>query len=162
MKYECALIAVSDMERSKLFYHDVMGLDVVLDLGANVTLSGGIALQTLETWSTFLGKAPEEIVFGNNAGELYFETEKIEAFATALLRRGDVELIHPLKKHAWGQRVIRFYDPDRHVIEVGEAMTSVIAHFLEDGLSAEATAQRMNVPLGYVKTCMQSADTYNE
>ena len=155
MKYECTLIAVSDMERSKRFYHDILGLDVTLDLGANVTLAGGIALQTLETWSAFLGKAPGEIVFGHNAGELYFETEKIEEFAADLVRRGDVELIHPLKKHSWGQRIIRFYDPDRHVIEVGEAMTSVVAHFLAGGLSAEATSAHMDMPVGYVKACME-------
>ena len=47
MKYTCSLIAVSDMEKSKQFYHDVLGMNVVADFGANVTLEGGITLQTI-------------------------------------------------------------------------------------------------------------------
>ena len=48
-KYTSTLIAVSDMEKSKQFYHDVLGMNVVADFGANVTMDGGIVLQTLDT-----------------------------------------------------------------------------------------------------------------
>ena len=47
LKYISTLIAVADMEKSKQFYHDVLGLEVVADFGDNVTLDGGIALQTI-------------------------------------------------------------------------------------------------------------------
>ena len=47
MKYAGTLIAVKDMEISKRFYHDVLGLNVAADFGANVMLDGGIFLQTL-------------------------------------------------------------------------------------------------------------------
>ena len=50
MKYTGTLIAVKDMEKSKRFYHDVLGMEVAADFGANVTLTGGLVLQTLETW----------------------------------------------------------------------------------------------------------------
>ena len=45
MKYVCTLIAVKDIELSKKFYHDILGQDVIVDLGANVTLTGGFSLQ---------------------------------------------------------------------------------------------------------------------
>ena len=48
MKYMSTLISVKDMENSKKFYHDVLGLNVVADFGANVTLDGGVVLQTLK------------------------------------------------------------------------------------------------------------------
>ena len=51
MKYTGTLIAVSDMERSKQFQQEVLGLKVIADFGANVTLEGGLFLQTLETWN---------------------------------------------------------------------------------------------------------------
>ena len=51
MKYTGTLIAVSDMERRKQFYQEVLGLKVIADFGANVTLEGGLFLQTLETWN---------------------------------------------------------------------------------------------------------------
>lgn len=50
MKYAGNLIAVKDMEISKRFYHNVLGLKVAADFGANVMLEGGIFLQTLDTW----------------------------------------------------------------------------------------------------------------
>lgn len=44
MKYTSTLIAEKDMEKSKRFYRDVLGLNVVADFGANVTLDGGVML----------------------------------------------------------------------------------------------------------------------
>ncbi len=36
-------------------------------------------------------------------------------------------------EHSWGQRVIRFYDLDGHLIEVGESMAMVIRRFFRGG-----------------------------
>lgn len=152
MKYVCTLIAVSDMEKSKQFYRDVLGLGVVSDFGANVTLEGGIALQTLDTWKSFLGT--EQVVLRGNAGELYFEEDDLDAFCDHL-RSFDVRYVHGLFEHRWGQRVIRFYDPDGHVIEVGEKMTAVVRRFVNGGLSEAETAARMDVPVEYVRSCLE-------
>ena len=122
MKYKGVLIAVSDMENSRRFYCDVLGLKVVADYGANVTLEGGIFLQTLDTWKTFI--RTDRVVLPNNAGELYFEEEDIEGFCDRLASL-DVRCVHPLFEHRWGQRVVRFYDPGGHIIEVGERMNSI-------------------------------------
>ena len=54
MKYQSTLLAVTNMERSKAFYCDLLGREVVADFDANVTLSGGITLQTLDSWKEFL------------------------------------------------------------------------------------------------------------
>ena len=75
MKLKNPLLAVRDMERSKTFYREVLGLHVVMDFGANVTLTGGLCLQTLDTWTDFLGKEAEEIRFGANDSEVYFEED---------------------------------------------------------------------------------------
>lgn len=119
MKYACTLIAVTDMARATRFYRDVLGLEVAADFGANVTLTGGVTLQTLDTWQGFIHKHSEEIVFRNNACELYFEEDDMDAFIVKLHGFKDIEYVHPLFEHSWGQRVVRFYDPDKHIIEVG-------------------------------------------
>ncbi len=152
MKYAATLLAVRDMTASKQFYRDVLGLKVISDFGENVTLTGGVALQSAESWRGFIKKAAEEIVFGNHACELYFEEDDMDAFFAKLRELKTVELVHPLIEHAWGQRVVRFYDPDRHVIEVGESMHRVVGRFLDGGLSVEETADRMDVPVGYVRS----------
>lgn len=155
MKFSNPLIVVSNMEKSKLFYYEVLGLKVVVDFGANVTLTGGIALQTKDSWSTFIQKQDSEIVFGGNEVELYFEEDDFDGFIQKMNDVPDINYVHPMVEHSWGQRVIRFYDPDKHIIEVGENMIMVVRRFLNSGLSIEETAIRMDVPVDYVKSCLE-------
>ena len=152
MNYISTLIAVKDMKASREFYHDVLGLKVVADFGANVTLDGGIVLQTFDTWRSLIGA--DHICLPNNAGELYFEEEDLEGFCSRL-QTLDIRYVHELVEHRWGQRVIRLYDPDGHMIEVGEPLKVVVLRFIEQGLSAEETAARMDVPVGFVASCLK-------
>lgn len=63
----------------------------------------------------------------------------------------DIEYVHPLFEHSCGQRVVRFYDLDKHIIEVGENINMVIKRFIDSGLSIEETAARMDVPVSYIE-----------
>ena len=148
MELKNPLPAVADMERSLAFYETVLGLRVVLDFGANKTLTGGLCLQTLDTWRSFLGT--DQVAFGGNDAEIYFEEDRFDAFAERLSTL-PIQYVHPVKEHRWGQRVVRFYDPDRHIIEVGENMAAVCRRFLDSGLTPEQTAERMDVSLEYVR-----------
>ena len=152
MKLKNTLLAVADMERSLTFYETVLGLQVVLDFGANKTLTGGLCLQTLETWTGFL--ETDRVAFGGNDAELYFEEDRFDGFVRRL-ESLEIQYVHPVKEHPWGQRVVRFYDPDRHIIEVGENMRAVCRRFLGSGLTPEETAAGMDVPVEYVRECAE-------
>ena len=154
MKFISPLIVVSDMERSKLFYSKVLGLDVELDFGENVTLTGGIVLQTKDSWPTLIHKSKIEIFFGANNSELYFEENDFDNFILKLKQIPNISYVHPVIEHSWGQRVVRFYDPDKHIIEVAENLTKVVQKFLNEGMSAETIAMRMDVTVDYVKSCL--------
>lgn len=150
MKYKNPLVVVTDLNKSIDFYKKVLGLRVILDFGENVTLTGGVCLQTAESFGNFISN--NHICFGGSDAELYFEEDDFDAFAEKL-KNLDVSYVHPVKEHRWGQRVVRIYDPDRHIIEVGENMKTVCRRFLLQGMTEEQTAQRMGVPLKYVKAC---------
>ena len=152
MEVKNPMLVVSDIDKTVEFYKKVLGLQVVMDFGANKTLTGGLALQTLDTYKDFIGKG--DISFGGNNFEIYFEEDNFDKF-TNNLRKCDVQYIHPVKEHSWGQRVVRFYDPDRHIIEVGENMKVVCKRFIDSGMTPEQTAERMDVPVEYVNECMQ-------
>ena len=62
------MLVVTDMDKTVEFYKSVLGLEVVMDFGANKTLTGGLALQTLETYKEFIGTS--DISFGGNNFEL--------------------------------------------------------------------------------------------
>jgi len=151
MEYQAVLISVKDMDISKKFYKDILGLDVIADYGTNVTLVGGIALQTEETWKNFIHM--DKISVGNGS-EIYFEEDNIDDFAKKLDLFPQVKYIHKLLEHSWGQRVIRIYDPDGHIIEIGENLRIVVRKFMESGLTAEQTAIRMDVPIEFVNSCL--------
>lgn len=151
MKYLGTLLVVKDMEKAKKFYCDLLGLSIISDLGDNISLSCGLSLQTLKSWKTFICKNESEIKFNNNATELYFEVNDLEAFSQKVADFGGIEYVHETKEQPWGQRAIRLYDMDKHIIEIGEDMTIVVNRFFSSGLTAEQTAQRMDVPIDFVK-----------
>lgn len=154
MKFSGPLIVVSDMKKSKLFYSKVVGLDVILDFGANVTLTGGIVLQTKNSWTGLIHKSKNEIFFGGNDSELYFEEDDFDNFILKLRQISDICYVHPVIEHSLGQRVVRFYDPDKHIIEVGENLNKVVRKFLNKGMSIENIATKMDVSIDYVKSCL--------
>ena len=147
MQYKGTLIAISDMEESKKFYQDFLGMHVVGDFGANVQLENGLFLQTKDSWEKIIAK--KAIKLGHNAGELYFETQDMDAFLK-LLELFPVEYVHEPIEHSWGQRAVRFYDPDGHMIEVAEDLVMVMKRFADRGMSVEETALRMDVPVSYI------------
>lgn len=158
MKFKNPMLVVSDMERSKAFYEQVLGLRVVADLGANITLTGGVCLQTKDSWEAFIEAAGDDIHFGGKNAEIYFEEENFDAFAEHLKKHKDLQYVHPVKEHRWGQRVVRFYDPDLHIIEVGESLKDVCKRFLDSGMTVSQVAQRMDVPEKMIKSMMPGSE----
>lgn len=117
MKFSGFLIVVKDSKKAKKFYHDLFGLEMIADNDGNMVLSGGLFLQEEKYWQKFLGK---NVLAKNNSSELYFEESDIEDFVRKLeTLYPETEYVNKLMTHSWGQRVVRFYDPDGNLIEVG-------------------------------------------
>ncbi|MBR3166276.1 MAG: glyoxalase [Lachnospiraceae bacterium] len=120
MKLKNVLIVVKDIERSRRYYHDLFGLEMILDNDGNMILAEGLVLQDKKIWKDFLGK---NILPESNSCELYFEERDIEGFVQKLEELcPDTVYVNRLMTHSWGQRVVRFYDPDGNLIEVGTPM----------------------------------------
>lgn len=117
MRLKNVLIAVNDMDRAIRFYKEIFGLQVILDQDGNVIMSEGLVLQDAKIWQQFLDKG---LVQKNNMTELYFEEPDIEGFVKKLEESDfEIEYVNELMEHSWGQKVVRFYDPDGNLIEVG-------------------------------------------
>lgn len=118
MRLKNILIVVEDIEKSKAFYRKLFGLEVVTDFGENVILTEGLVLQERKTWERFTKKT---VAYGGCDAELYFEENDLDLFLERLEKYGEpIVYVNELMEHDWGQRVIRIYDPDKHVIEIGE------------------------------------------
>ena len=152
MKYKLPLVVVEDISVSRKFYEEVLNQKVILDFGANISFAGDCAVQSKESWLKFIQKTENEVLPEANNFELYFEEEKFDEFVQQI---GDLEIqyVHGVVEYPWGQRVIHFYDPDMHIIEVGERMETVVKRFISQGLSVEETAERTQHPIEFVKAC---------
>ena len=105
------------MERAVAFYKELFGLNVILDRNENVMMTEGLVLQDKKVWERFTGK---KVISENNASELYFEEADIEGFVKKLeAYREPVLFANRLTEDPWGRKMVRFYDPDGNLIEVG-------------------------------------------
>ncbi|ENK1244588.1 glyoxalase/bleomycin resistance/dioxygenase family protein [Clostridium botulinum] len=151
MEFKLALLAVKNVNVSKQFYAELFDQKVILDLGKNVTFSGGFAIQEDFAWLTDL---PSDYVMEkSNNMELYFEVDDFETFIQKIKKYGNIEYVHQPKKHEWQQRVVRIYDPDHHIIEIGESMAVIAKRYLDEGYSVEETSKIIQHPIEFVEMC---------
>ena len=155
MRYVSALIAVRDIKKAREFYEGLFGLTVAEDYGENVAYSCGLALQ--EGFSRILGLPEPSFSPGIEGLELYFEEDDLESLVRRLPQYG-AELLHGIKEMPWAQRVIRFYDLDAHLIEVGESFTAVVRRLLAKGMDEEDIAKLTQQTIAFIRECKELVD----
>lgn len=149
MKLKNVLFVVRDIEESKAFYRELFGLEVVNDFGENVILTEGLVLQEQKQWEKWID---QEVVSGGNDTELYFEENDLDVFLEKLENsRWKIKYMNCCMEQDWGQRVIRMYDLDYHMIEIRESMEYVIRRYLKLGMSCGEVARKTQYPLGIIE-----------
>lgn len=155
MKNKGYLLVVKDAERSKRFYQDALGATIQLDIGDYIVFEEGFSLLQEDAWTHLHPPAKGAVTYGHNAGELYFDEDELDAFEAKLRHVPGVQALTPITEYEWGQRTMRFCDPDGHIIEVGESMEFVAKRFLRSGVSVEETAAKMMSPNAFVENCLR-------
>ena len=151
LKFISPLIVVEDIATSRRFYEDYLGQKVLFDFGEDVQFEGGFSIHQKAHFQTLLGDERRyPITLKSNAGELYFETNEMEA-AQARLKQSGAEFIHEIKEQPWGQRAMRLYDLDGHILEIGESMESAIVQLQDQGLSVDEIVKKTGMPKEFVE-----------
>ena len=116
------IVFVSDIERSRAFYRDVLGLAIAQDHGTIVMFEHGYSIHDgvdlLEKTYKKPGGFPNGPQGKDNI-DIYFETDSLEEALATVVASG-MDVIHPIEVQPWGQRVFRFHDPDGHIVEIGD------------------------------------------
>ncbi len=141
MNYTSTVLSVADINLARKFYEDLFGLELYQNYGINISFTCGLSLQQEFDWLVNLPK--EKILKYTNNIELCFEEENFNDFLKKLKEYPDIKYLGDIIEHSWGQRVVRFYDLDGHIIEVGESMKMVINRFLVTGLTMDEVATKM-------------------
>lgn len=143
---------VKSIEVSKKFYTGILGLTVDLDFGKNVIFKNGFTIWEIQENHIIpatlgLNRISDSKV---NRFELYFETENLEDIFETLKGR-EVPFLHEIHEEAWGQQTIRFFDPDNHLIEIGESMRKFVQRLYDQGLTTEQVSKRTSIPVEEIK-----------
>jgi catechol 2,3-dioxygenase-like lactoylglutathione lyase family enzyme len=157
MKFHSPMIIVSDIEKSKQFYVEVLGETVSLDLGSYVVM-GGFSMMTRGTWDEDTNDCAVTDETAGHSFELYFEESLLDDFVAGLRENAEIKEFTPLTEAPWGQRTIRFLDPDGYVIEVAEPMEKVILRFLASGMTIQEVSQKSMMPIEFVQNCSARQD----
>ena len=152
MEYICSLVIVEDIEKARKFYEEILEQKVSVDYGENITFEGGFSLHQKEHFKELIDHKP--IIRKTNNFELYFEHDAIEAFVEKL-KANNIELVHELKKQPWQQRVIRFYDHDHNMIEVGESMTYVAYRLFKEGYIIKKISEITYMPEDVIEKAVE-------
>jgi catechol 2,3-dioxygenase-like lactoylglutathione lyase family enzyme len=123
MKFICPLIAVKDIKTSREFYEKLLDQKVKFDFGENITFEGDFAIHLMSHFSNLIDN--QEIKCGGNNFELYFEYDDVDKIVLKL-KSASVVFVHEVREQPWRQKVVRFYDPDLNIIEIGESMEFLV------------------------------------
>lgn len=153
------VIFVKDIAVSCRFYEDLLGQKVMMDFGPCVSFVGGFALWHVEHayQMIFNTSVDDTSPLGRKNLEFCFETDDLDA-VLAKVTAAQVKLVCPPHEQPWGQRVFHIYDPDGHIVEIGEAMPTVLLRFMSQGMSVKDAARRTGMPLEFVQHVAQAKD----
>lgn len=149
MKYQGCLLAVKDILVSKHFYEKVLHQNAIMDIGVHVTFEG-FSLQ--QDYDQLVGISADSVKDQSHNFQVYFEVEDFDNMYDEMKSTSGLQWVHEIKEYPWGQRGIRVYDPDKHIVEIAEDMNKVIKRFFNQGMSVEEVAKRTMFPIEVVKT----------
>ena len=150
IKFVCPLITVTDITVSRNFYENILEQTVVTDFGANVGFER-FAIHLQPHFKMLIGD--KEVVSGGNNFELYFEYDDLEQICEKL-KAENVEFVHELREQPWKQLVVRFYDPDKNIIEIGESMDHLVFRLHQQGNSAEDISKMTGLDTNFIETVL--------
>jgi catechol 2,3-dioxygenase-like lactoylglutathione lyase family enzyme len=146
LKNSSTAIFVKKIEVSKAFYEDLLGLEIEFNFGKNIIFKGGIAIWEINPNHIIPSRLGENINVNSNRFELYFETDNLEEVFKPL-KAAKINFLHEIHEESWGQQTIRFFDPDNHLIEIGESLRCFISRMLDSGMTKEQVSAKTGVAL---------------
>lgn len=152
MKYICTLIVVEDVQKSRFLYEQILGQTVKMDYGENITFHGDFAIYQKNHFKSLIYNYP--ILSKSNNFELYFEDDNLETIVDKLKENG-FEFIHEIVEQPWKQKVIRFYDYDKNIIEIGERMEHVAYRLSKQNYSIEEISKITYFPENIVQKSIE-------
>ena len=150
ISYSSAVLVTGHFDLMRRFYENVLGQKVLYDFGSCVQFECRLTI-----WRPAEGHPAVKALFSadgtdNAALELCFETEDFDAQAARVTAAG-VMLAHGVIEESWGQRTLRFFDPDGNLVELGESMPAFCRRLYSCGMDVEEVSKKTGINQNTVK-----------
>lgn len=152
--FHSVVVFVKDIQAAKRFYQEVFDLEIEHDFGKNISFKSGMAIWEIGEEHIIPKKLGNLYTDIGNKFELYFETTDIQT-VYANLKEQDVVFLHEVHVEPWGQKTVRFFDPDKHLVEVGETLQTFVKRMYSEGMSIEDIHEKSSIPVDTVKQLLE-------
>jgi catechol 2,3-dioxygenase-like lactoylglutathione lyase family enzyme len=150
ISYTSAVLVTGHFDLMTRFYENVLEQRVKYDFGGCVQFESGLSIWRVQEGHP-VSRALKGVGGSNNAAlELCFETDDFDAQAARITAMG-VMLAHGVIEENWGQRTLRFFDPDGNLVEVGESMPAFCMRLHMSGMSVEEVGKKTGIEQNIVK-----------
>jgi catechol 2,3-dioxygenase-like lactoylglutathione lyase family enzyme len=152
IRFQSTVLITKQFDEMKQFYTGLLGQRARFDFGNCLTFECDLTIwqpREEHVISRALGTKNQDS--GNDGLEVCFETDDFENEAERV-KAGGVALLHDVAEETWGQRTMRFYDPDGNIVELGESMPYFCLRLHKEGMSAAEVAQKTGIQMETVLT----------
>lgn len=147
MKYIASLLVVDSIAKARELYEGVLEQKVLYDYGENITFEGGFSIHEREHFEALINRKSIKM---SNSFEIYFEHNDLEPVEEKL-KRLDLEFVHGVIEQPWRQKVMRFYDFDKNLVEIGEALDYTAYRLNSEGMPLDTIAKTVYMDIDGVK-----------
>lgn len=74
----------------------------------------------------------------------------------SLFKNIQAEFLRVIEEQPWVQRVMRCYDPDKHLVEIGETMESAVIRLNKQGESFDEIVRKTGMPKEFVEATIKN------
>lgn len=149
INYTSAVLFVKDISVSKDFYMNIFKQEIQYDFGTNVMFKSGLSIWELKKDHEIYSCYPNDNMARTNKFEIYFETDDLDGIISSM-ESNSIEKLHEVKEEPWGQRTIRLFDPDGHMVEIGESMVLFVKR-LSLLMSPKEVSSKTGLSLGQIQ-----------
>jgi catechol 2,3-dioxygenase-like lactoylglutathione lyase family enzyme len=151
IKFHSTVIMTEEFEQMKSFYQNILQQEIEFDFGNCIGFKNGLSLWKLKEEYPIakkLGRTFDKS--GNKNLEICFETDDFE-LVVENLKKHKLNYLHEVTEELWGQQTVRFYDPEKNLVEIGETIPCFVKRFKRQGMGIEEVSKRTSVPIELVE-----------
>lgn len=160
IKFGTTTLFVNNIKESKRFYKEILNQSIESEHGLCVGFKNGFSIWQIQHANRIIFKNYAQYIDNEvyrQPLELYFETDDISNMFLKM-KKLNIEIVHEIIEHGWGQKSFRVLDPDGFIIEIAEEIAEVYKRFYNSGMTLEEISLKTTTAQEEIKNIIGLSD----